>query len=304
MIALQTDTMTENLKNILTQTLNTSLTGQVLVDVMRLDLLHPVVSGNKWFKLKDYLAEAIQQQKSILATFGGAYSNHIVASAFAAREAGMRSIGYIRGEPGKQVSDTLLTARSFGMEIRYLDRVSFRNPEKVIQENKHPAIYWVREGGYGITGANGAATILQHASLLQYTDIVCAVGTGTMLAGLIKSALPHQRLTGILVVNNANSIREEINRLLTPEETLKPYSLIPDYTFGGYAKHTKSLLENMCDLWFAEHIPSDFVYTGKLFFAVKDLVSKGYFTKKSRVLVIHSGGLQGNGSLPENTLPF
>lgn len=296
--------MQENLKNILTQPSESLSSNDISVDILRLDLLHPVVSGNKWFKLREYLSEAIEQQKRVLATFGGAYSNHIVASAFAAKEAGMQSIGFIRGEPGKFPSPTLVEAAAFGMEIRYVSRTAFRDPAQIIRENDHPEIYWVREGGYGLQGANGAATILQQVTLSNYTDIICATGTGTMLAGLIKSSLPNQRLTGISVLNNATSIRNEIDHLLTAAEMQKNYFLHSDYTFGGYAKHTPALLESMRYLWDAERIPTDFVYTGKLFYAVKSLLSKGYFTQKSKILVIHSGGLQGNASLPDNTLPF
>jgi 1-aminocyclopropane-1-carboxylate deaminase len=296
--------MEENLKNIRIQTSNTLASSGITVDILRLDLLHPVVSGNKWFKLKEYLSEAIEQQKKVLATFGGAYSNHIVATAFAAKENGMKSLGFIRGEPGKYTSHSLVEAASYGMEIRYINRSLFPDPVTIMREHDHPSLYWIREGGYGTRGAIGAATILHQVCLSDYSDIVCATGTGTMLAGLIKSALPGQRLTGISVLKNTPTLRDEIDQLLRTEERQKNYQLLDGYTFGGYAKHTPVLLESMRSLWEAERIPSDFVYTGKLFFAVKDLLSKGYFAEKSRVLVIHSGGLQGNASLPAGTLPF
>lgn len=296
--------MEENLKNIRIQPSETLSYSGIPVDILRLDLLHPVVSGNKWFKLKEYLSEAIKQQKKVLATFGGAFSNHIVATAFAARESGMQSIGFIRGEPGKNTSHSLLEAASYGMDIRYITRTSFRDPAQVIRENDHPAIYWVREGGYGIPGANGAATILRLVCLSDYTDIVCATGTGTMLAGLIKSALPHQRITGISVLNHAPVIRNELLELITSAESQKNFLIQTGYTFGGYAKHTPRLLESMRSLWEAERIPTDFVYTGKLFFAVKDLLSKGYFAEKSKVLVIHSGGGTGKCFLTRQDITF
>lgn len=296
--------MEENVKNVRIQPSQTLSIPGIEVAILRLDLLHPVVSGNKWFKLKVYLSEAKEQQKKILATFGGAYSNHIVATAYAAKESGMKSMGFIRGEPGNYTSPTLVDAASYGMEIRYISRTLFRDPANIIQENNHPSIYWIREGGYGTQGAKGAATILDQVCLSDYSDVVCATGTGTMLAGIIKSALPDQRLTGICVLKNAPGIRNEIEQLLTLEERKKNFLLQDGYTFGGYAKHTPVLLDSMRALWETEKIPSDFVYTGKLFFAVKDLLSKGYFAEKSRILVIHSGGLQGNASLPDKTLPF
>lgn len=276
------------------------------VDVLRLDLLHPVVSGNKWFKLKEYLKEAKALNKKIMASFGGAYSNHIVATAAMAQMNGIKSIGIIRGEKPKQFSHTLQQAMNFGMELYFISREAHK--EKTISAEisaQHDAneIYFINEGGYGSKGVEGAKDILNQTETSAYTHIIAAVGTGTTIAGLIEASNGNQKLIGISVLKNNFSLQEEIEALIS-KDNQKRFSLIHDYHFGGYAKCTQQLLDFMNE-WFRQTgIPSDFVYTGKLFFAVNDLIQKNYFPEKSRLLVVHSGGLQGNQSLPKGTLIF
>jgi 1-aminocyclopropane-1-carboxylate deaminase len=273
----------------------------IQTDTLRLDRLHPVVSGNKWFKLQHYLADALEQGIQTVASFGGAYSNHIVAIAFAAKEAGLNSIGYIRGEAAS--NPTLEEAKAYGMTLHFVDRVTYRDKENFMQQHKADAVYWIAEGGYGIKGAEGAAGILFTADTSHYTHILCAVGTGTMLAGLIKAAKPGQRVLGIKVLKHAD-LETEVRVLLTEPEQRKSFGLKQDYHFGGYGKHPQELLDFMGELWKKDGIPTDIVYTSKLFFAARDLVQKGAFPKGSKLLLIHSGGLQGNRSLPAGVLPF
>ena len=270
------------------------------VDVLRLDKIHPVVSGNKWFKLRYYVAAAKQQQKTALVTFGGAWSNHIVATAAAAQMEGLKCIGIIRGENPEHLSATLQTARDFGMELQFVSRDRYRQQKR----NTEPALpdhYIIPEGGYGVLGAEGAATLLSRTNPDAYTHICCAVGTGTMMAGLIRAA-PRARVTGISVMKKNASLEAEIKALLPDAHV--PFTLLHDYHFGGYARHTPALLRFMNTYYSHTHIPSDIVYTVKLFFAVEDLAARDYFEAGSRVLVIHSGGLQGNGSLEKGTLIF
>ncbi|MES2005024.1 MAG: pyridoxal-phosphate dependent enzyme [Bacteroidota bacterium] len=296
--------MIANLHNIQVQSLLHFSNKNTTVDLLRLDLLHPVVSGNKWFKLKYYLEDAKLQGKTTLASFGGAYSNHIVAIAFAAKEAGLKSIGYIRGERNAALSPTLRDAELYGMQLEFVARSRYADKEAIMQTNDSPGIYWIREGGYGLPGAMGAAGILNVTNTSQYTHLLCAVGTGTMLAGLTRAALPKQQLVGISVLKNHFSIEQEVRALLAEEDNRKSLSIIPGYHFGGYAKHPENLLSFMRELWEAEKVPTDIVYTAKLLFATKQLLAKNYFMPGSRLLIIHSGGLQGNASLPPNTLPF
>lgn len=278
----------------------------VEVDVLRLDLLHPDISGNKWFKLKYYLAEAQHRHQDTILTFGGAYSNHIAATAVACRDAGLHAIGIIRGERTPTLSHTLQQAQAAGMDLYFVSRDAYKEkeiPEAVWERYPKSDVYIINEGGYGLKGREGAESILEHCPLEQYTHIVAACGTGTTLAGLVAAALPHQQVIGIPVLKNYTAMEREVNDLL-PTALRFHFTLIHDYHFGGYAKRTPALIHFMNQWYQQTGIPSDFVYTGKLFYAVDDLTRQGYFSRGSRLLVVHSGGLQGNDSLPKGTLIF
>jgi 1-aminocyclopropane-1-carboxylate deaminase len=276
------------------------------VEVLRLDLVHPVVSGNKWFKLKGYLADAEQQGRKVLLTFGGAFSNHIAATAAACKETGLQCIGIIRGERAPTLSHTLQLAEEEGMDLYFTSREAYKTkqiPSAVWDKYKQEEVYVINEGGYGIKGREGAGSILDHCPLERYSHIVAACGTGTTLAGLVTAAGNGQSVFGIPVLKNYTAMEEEINALL-PAHFHSRYTLFHQYHFGGYAKHSPALIEFMNSWYRQTGIPSDFVYTGKLFFAVDDLVRQGFFPRRRRVLVVHSGGLQGNDSLPKGTLIF
>lgn len=295
-----------NSQNIHIQPIQTlSNTTGVHTDMLRLDLIHPVISGNKWFKLKYYLSEAIAQQATAIVSFGGAYSNHIVALAYAGRIAAIPTIGFIRGDASTERSPTLQEAADYGMELIFIDRESYRNKLLIKQKHDHPGWYWIPEGGYGKTGAKGAADILKIVDTTNYTHIICATGTGTMMAGLIQGATALQTITGISVLKNHTSLEDEVMALLEDEQVPNAkYQFVHGYDFGGYAKHPELLLDLMRSLWITEKLPTDIVYTAKLVYAAKDLIAKQFFPTGSRLLLIHSGGLQGNRSLPANTLPF
>lgn len=291
-------------KNIIIQPLPSMSQAGVEVAVLRLDQWHNVVSGNKWFKLKYQLQAAIQQGCDTVATFGGAYSNHLVATAFACKELGLQSIGIVRGEEPETYSHTLQHCKEYGMQLQFVSRQAFQQKETVKQTYNGANVYWVDEGGYSVLGMQGAADILSTASTQAFTHIACACGTGTMLAGLIHAALPHQQVIGISVLKGHTSLQQEVNALLPLADHNKPYTLLHDYHFGGYAKHPQPLLQYMQQLWQQEQLPTDIVYTAKLCYAVQDLVGRQYFPAGSKVLIIHSGGLQGNLSLPLHTLSF
>lgn len=276
---------------------------QVQTDILRLDLIHPVISGNKWFKLKYYLEEAKKEHAECVASFGGAYSNHIVALACAAKEKGFKSVGIIRGDECTLLSHTLLEAQAYGMQFIFVDREAYRNKETITQQYHQPGWYWIPEGGYGALGTKGAADILKLCDTASYTHILCATGTGTMMSGLVQSALFHQKIIGISVLKNHLSLEEEIKALL-PDNAHASFECIHGYHFGGYAKHPESLLAYMRELWQLDALPTDMVYTAKLCYAAKDLIVKKQFPVNSKLLLIHSGGLQGNRSLPQGTLPF
>ena len=276
------------------------------VDVLRLDLIHPVISGNKWFKLKEYLKEAQSLRKTTILTFGGAFSNHIIATAAAAKMNGLQSIGIIRGEKPAALSHTLVEAIDLGMELYFISREAYKKkiiPAEAFDRYNENDVYLINEGGYGIKGSEGAKDILEQINSSSYTHILTAVGTGTTLAGLIEASASHQKITGIPVLKNNFSLQEEIENLIA-KENRERFTLLHDYHFGGYANYSKALISFMNEWFELTAIPSDFVYTGKLFFAVNELVRKNYFPDNSKLLVVHSGGLQGNRSLPKGTLIF
>jgi len=293
------------IENIHIQSVKTLSFNDIQTDILRLDLIHPVISGNKWFKLQYYLQEAIQMQSERLVSFGGTYSNHIVALAFAGQQAGIPTTGFIRGDIQTDVSPTLKEAMSYGMELQFVNRTDYRLKNQLQKSYHQPGWYWIPEGGYGLLGAKGAADILRLHDTSSYTHIICATGTGTMMAGLILSAQSTQQIIGISVLKNHLSITQEIQTLLQEQENNLPsFQCIHGYDWGGYAKHQPNLLSFMQDLWHEEQMPTDFVYTAKMIYATKTLIQKDHFAPGSRLLLIHSGGLQGNRSLPSHILPF
>jgi 1-aminocyclopropane-1-carboxylate deaminase len=270
--------------------------NNVPVSVLRLDLVHPIISGNKYFKLQYYLEAAAAQKAGTVATFGGAYSNHIVATACACRQAGLGSIGYIRGQEPARWSHTLQQAHAFGMQLRFTDRDAYRNKAAICEQ--HPGYYWIAEGGYGDLGAKGAATIAGVCpGFEEYTHIACAMGTGTMMAGLIKAALPHQEVIGFPVLKGYDNIGDVMKQLLTAQEQQKKYTIWPGHHFGGYAKATDELIAFMNSIWTEYELPLDFVYTAKALHGLQQLAGSGYVNHAAKLLFIHSGGLQGNQSL-------
>ena len=275
--------------------------------MLRLDKLHPIVSGNKWFKLRYYIEEAISQSCSTIASFGGPYSNHLVALAYVAKENNVKSIGYVRASKEDTVTPSLQEAQAYGMQLEFIGRTNFQKIKNdLLKTNQHSSVdnnstYFIDEGGYGSIGAKGAATIL-NAHCKHYTTIIAAVGTGTMLAGLINAAEAHQEIIGIPVLKNENTIEDEIKSLLINKAA--SFSLLHNFHQGGYAKTNPALFDFMNQLWTLEKIPTDIVYTGKLLMAVDSLLKEKYFKAGSKILVIHSGGLQGNRSLPLGTLLY
>ena len=278
------------------------------VQVLRLDKIHPEISGNKWFKLKYYLEECSKAQKKKLISFGGAYSNHLVALACAAHAHGFSSVGYIRGEEPGVLSPALFTAMKYGMELRFLSRDIYRDKEMPAflssLQSEFPDALIIPEGGSGEPGIRGVEEILSLRDTQAYTHICCAVGTGTTLAGLVNASLPHQQVTGISALKGTRGLEPMAAFRMNSQEKLSRTRIIHDYHFGGYAKKTAALLDFMNEIHAVSGIPTDFVYTGKLVYAISDLARNNYFPTGSSLLIIHTGGLQGNLSLPAGQLHF
>lgn len=296
-----TDISIDSIKNQLT------LQKRLHLAILRLDKIHPVVSGNKWFKLQYYLRDAKKQGYQTLLTFGGAYSNHIAATAYAAKAHGFNAIGVIRGEQPQQWSHTLQEASTQGMQLTFLPRNEFaqikRNASAKWIEQRFGKVYAIPEGGYGKLGKYGAANILRIADTSIYTHFVSAVGTGTTVAGILQASSANQHVSGISVMKNNFGLADEIQKL--SDSPVPPeFRLIHDYHFGGYARYNTELLDFMNSFYRTTHIPLDFVYTAKMMFGVFDLIRNDYFPPGSVILAIHTGGLQGNESLPTGKLLF
>ncbi len=276
--------------------------------VLRLDLVHPVISGNKYFKLKYYLREAIAGRYKGILTFGGAYSNHIIAAAYVASVSGLSSIGIIRGERPAIFSQSLLNAEAYAMKFKFISREEYATKEDGDWQEKikadHPGFYVIPEGGYGNSGAKGAGEILELFSSNQYTHICCACGTGTMLAGLINASRPEQICIGISALKGHGQLNKLVTKLLYPMAIKKRFDILHDFHFGGYAKPSKALFNYMNHFYQKHGISTDFIYTAKLMYAVEHLIKDHFFPGGSRILSIHSGGLQGNQSLLPGILVF
>jgi len=281
------------------------ISKNIQLSILRTDAIHSIISGNKWFKLQLQLKDAVQKGFTHIGTFGGAYSNHLVATAYACQMQQLKSIGIVRGEPTNPPSHTLQDAQKFSMQLNHVERSTYKNKEAIKEQylEQDSAIYWINEGGYSHLGAAGAQLMTQWIPDTA-THIVCAVGTGTMMAGLIKGALPHQQVIGISALKGHWELHNDVLALLTAAEKQKKIHVIHDYHFGGYAKCNPKLIDWMNHLYRLYQLPTDRVYTSKMMYGLFQLLEQGYFAPGSRIVAIHSGGLQGNLSLPVGELLF
>lgn len=277
--------------------------------VKREDLIHPFVSGNKFRKLKYNLLQAKAQNKETLLTFGGAFSNHIAAVAFAGKEQGFKTIGVIRGEElcdKIEENPTLKFAQENGMKFEFVSREHYRNKSKAsfIEDLKQRFgnFYLIPEGGTNELAVKGCEEILAaEDSIFNY--VCCAVGTGGTISGLINSAAPNQNILGFPALKG-DFLIDEI-RIFAKKNN---WDLISDYHFGGYSKVNLELIEFINAFFDKNRVPLDPIYTGKMFFGVIDLIHKNYFPANSKILLIHTGGLQGiegmNLKLKQKKLPI
>ena len=279
--------------------------NSISIEVLRLDQIHPIVSGNKWYKLRYYIQAALESNSHSIASFGGPFSNHLVALAYTAKINGLKSIGYVRSNKEEPITPTLQEALHYGMELNYLGRTMFQSKkEELLKEFRKlndKQLYFIDEGGYGQLGANGASTIMSNCEN-TYDYIICAVGTGTMIAGIINAASKKQTVIGIPILKNEGSIKHEIQNL--QEYKNANFILLNEFHQGGYAKTTPEQISFMNRFWKLTNIPTDIVYTGKVFYAVNKLLEQKFFKENSKVLIIHSGGLQGNRSLEKGVLHY
>ncbi len=262
------------------------------VYIKRDDLIHPIISGNKWRKLKYLLNKAQSINKTHLVTFGGAYSNHLLATAAAGAKFGFKTTGIVRGEQVE--NDTLFLCRLHGMNLLFTDRESYRDKQALFNKyfiNDADA-FFIDEGGASAEGAKGCSELVNELTEI-YDHVFCACGTGTTAAGIINGITQHHLATGfhaIPVFKNGDFMGDEINKLLI---TPASYQLHTGYHFGGYGKVNDELINFVKQFVAKTGILIEPIYTGKMLYAVYDLAAKNYFKPGSRILAIHSGGLWG-----------
>jgi len=272
----------------------------VSIDLLRLDLIHPQISGNKWFKLKYNLRQVGVSGVDRVLSFGGAWSNHIHALAYAGMQQGFETVGVIRGEEPAVYSQTLEDARRWGMRLHFVSRELYREKNSTEFIGRLEAMFGpfvlVPEGGSNALAVQGCAEILSHVEHPEEYQYICsACGTGATLAGLIASKTTGGKVLGVPVLKGAEFLYEDIASLLNQAGISDPggWQLLLDSHEGGYAKVSPELadcLDRFCRMTGIELEP---VYTGKLMLALERKLLRGEFPAGSRILMVHTGGMQG-----------
>lgn len=266
------------------------------VAMLRLDVVHPEVSGNKWYKLKKNIAEAINNNHTSILTFGGGYSNHLVATAKAAQYFGLKAIGIVRGDYSRQLTPTLEACIAYDMQIEYVSYEEYKNKgdEEWLRELsvKYDNPYIIPEGGANKEGVSGAAGICKYVPDV-YTHICVSVGSGTTYAGIARST-PQQTI-GYAPIRGGAYLNEEIHKKWGIEHA----EVLDNWHFGGFGKHTDELISFMNDFHLINNIPLDVVYTSKMMYGIREQIMSGYFPEDSRILCVHTGGLQGNSNVSD-----
>lgn len=254
---------------------------------------HPFVSGNKWWKLKYNLMEAVQNNGDTVLTFGGAYSNHIYATAAACNELRIKSIGVIRGEEVRPLNSTLASADRCGMKFHFVSRADYRRKNEPaflsLLEEKFGRCFIIQEGGTNDLAVRGTEELGNELNKIEFDYLCLPVGTGGTIAGIIKALDGKRKIIGIPVLKDGRFLKDGIQKFLPRE--INNWELMVDYHHGGYAKTTPHLDAFIQDLRHYD-LETEHVYSGKLLWAVTDLIKNGFFKKGSTVLVLHTGGLR------------
>jgi len=280
---------------------------QLTVSIKRDDCIHPIISGNKWRKLKFNLHYAKAQQYTGVLSFGGSFSNHIHALAYACQQQNLKSVAIIRGEKEYASNFTLTMAQKWGMELNFVDRKTYR-----LRENKdyiaelqlaYPDYLIVPEGGsnaLALTGVGEIITELNHQC--EFDTLLTPVGSGGTLAGLIKADKNQHNLLGISVLKQDGYLKSQVNNLLGHSSNYSNWQVLPEFHCGGYAKFSNEDVQKI--LCFNQQTGFIFepVYSGKMILALLTLIEQGYFPSGHRIVLLHTGGLQGLGGLIERGL--
>ncbi|MDG2139725.1 MAG: pyridoxal-phosphate dependent enzyme [Flavobacteriales bacterium] len=265
--------------------------ANVKVSIKRLDLIDSEVSGNKYFKLKYNIEEAISKSFDTVLTFGGAFSNHILATSIIANNNNLSSIGVIRGEEHSPLNNTLQKAVNNGMKLVYISRNKYKLKESKeflsSIKNIYGNPYIIPEGGTNKLAIKGASNIINNYE--KYDYICCPVGTGGTISGIINASDINQHILGFVALGGYKKLQKDI-ALWTNKDN---WTLVDKYNFGGYAKFNEGLVDFIDEFYLVNNIPLDLMYTAKMVYGVDDLIKRRKIADSS-VLIIHTGGLQGN----------
>lgn len=271
------------------------------IDLLRLDQVHPMISGNKWYKLKQHLLAAQAAGKTRLLSFGGAHSNHLHALAHAGKLLDVETVGIVRGEEPSNLSPTLADCVEWGMRLEWLNRRDYRAISTLSDNDghfaaKYPNAWIIPEGGAGASGIEGVRELfaeLGRQGKISHSYIICPVGSGTTLAGIAAADLPGARCIGFSALKGAYDLEQKVERQLTGLKSAGDWEICHDYHFGGFAKlHPR--LKDFISLFYREQkVLLDPIYTGKMLFGLMEWYLQGRIPKDTKVLVVHTGGLQG-----------
>jgi len=271
---------------------------QVELWIKRDDLLHPIISGNKWRKLKYILQHALSLDSNTLISMGGAYSNHLHALAYVGKILGLKTIGLIRGEQPATLTPTLQDVQQWGMELKFVSRSDYRLLRQYKQWSDLPDLksrqYWLPEGGAQALALKGVAELV-HEIDIAYDTLCVPCGTGTTLAGIVNAVTADTTVIGFAALKNAGFLTADVNTLLPNYKDNWHINL--DYHFGGFAKTNAELLAFIDGFEARTQIPLEPVYTGKMLYGLYDLIKKQAFKPHQRIIAVHTGGLQGKRGL-------
>ena len=269
------------------------LNNEIEVFIKRLDLIDPFISGNKLFKLKHNVDRALLKKKNMLITFGGAFSNHILATAAYAKKKNIDCLAIVRGEEYSELNPLLTLAKEYGMNFCFVSRKEYakRNDNNYISEliRKYKKAFIVPEGGNNKLGVLGAEEILETQDK-SFDYIICPIGTGATLSGIVNSSNKSQKVIGINCINDT----KDINKNISQKTNKNNWEIINEFNFGGFAKFDNLLTEYLKKFKLNYKITLDLNYTTKMFFGFEKLIERRYFHRKSKVLLIHTGGTYGN----------
>lgn len=270
------------------------------VAMLRLDTVHPEVSGNKWYKLKHNIDYCLRQGIDRVLTFGGAYSNHLVATAAAAQLAGLKSIGIVRGTYAQeQITPTLQACVVHSMELHFVSIEDYKlkdDPETLKHlSERYSNTFIIPEGGANEQGRAGAGEI---AALIpeRFTHVAVSVGTGTTLIGLANHLPTKTIISGYAPMKGGSYLNAEVAKYIDDNKKASVH-IYDTWHFGGFGKHNDELISFMNDFYNSQAIPLDVVYTAKMMYGLREQLLGGIYSTDARILCIHTGGLQGNTSL-------